>query len=236
MRLTIPKALEAPTIDGKPLAIQAANEPQNVKVREHEAQWSGQLTAGGWKITTRAEMDYDGYVLYRLRLEPKGRQKVDAMRLVIPLRPEEATHLHAAGGVWMRGAVSSIALPRKAGRLWSSLNTGSPDIRALRVGSFKPYVWVGGAHRGLAFMADSDEGWANDGQQFYVGENRRNYIGGHGSAPFPLNDREDWNLNATHKVPWERKMSYTGNGTDVTITTDIKDHNYRLLRVTYAQE
>jgi len=32
----------------------------------------------------------------------------------------------------------------------------------MTAGSFRPYVWIGNAERGLAFMADNDQGWVPD--------------------------------------------------------------------------
>ena len=35
----------------------------------------------------------------------------------------------------------------------------------MTVGDFKPYVWIGGPNRGLAFMADNDRGWVPDDEK-----------------------------------------------------------------------
>jgi hypothetical protein len=94
------------------------------------------------------------------------------LRLVVPFAPGRATHLHAAGGEWFRSSVASIALsPTNAGVLWHSAQRYGGGIKpyaedfgknVMTVGSFRPYVWVGDAQRGLAFMADNDHGWVPD--------------------------------------------------------------------------
>jgi len=145
---------------------------QDIEVAPHEARWRGELTGKGWQITTRCRMEYDGYVEHRLTIAPQGEQRVDGVRLVIPLVPEEATHLHAAAGDWFRAAVSAIALggdhvPWHSGRshgLQVEPHTESWG-RLMMAGDFKPYVWVGGANRGLAFMADNDRGWVPDDER-----------------------------------------------------------------------
>jgi hypothetical protein len=115
-------------------------------------------------------MEYDGYTQYRIQLASQGKQRADRIRLVIPLKPEDATHLHAAGGEWFRKTVSSIALGKGNGVLWHSGQNCWRDIKPvnenfgafLTAGNFRPYVWVGNDKRGIAFMADNDQGWVPD--------------------------------------------------------------------------
>lgn len=158
------------TSGGKPVALTPAKALSALITSPDEASYRGEAIGQGWKVTTRGQMDYDGYMLYRIKLAPQGKQRADRIRLVIPLKPEEATHLHAAGGEWFRKTVSSIALGPGNGVLWNSKQNCSRDIKPinetfgsfLTTGSFRPYVWIGNATRGLAFMADSDEGWVPD--------------------------------------------------------------------------
>ena len=126
-------------------------------------------------------MEYDGYALHRLRIVPPAAQseianpqsKIDGLRLLISLKPEQATHLHATAGDWFRSSVSSIALPAGAGVLWHSGQSHGMGVtphtenwgRRMTVGDFKPYVWIGGPNRGLAFMADNDRGWVPDDEK-----------------------------------------------------------------------
>ncbi|MCU0982223.1 MAG: DUF6067 family protein, partial [Pirellulaceae bacterium] len=165
--------------DGKTVALAPHGTPSEVKVADHEVSWKGALTGDGWRVETAVALEYDGYALHRLRIVPPPdkseirnlKSKIDSLRLVVPLRPEVATHLHAAGGEWFRATVSSIALGETQGVLWhSGQNCGGGTKRYnedfgkkyMTVGSFRPYVWIGNAERGLAFMADNDQGWVPD--------------------------------------------------------------------------
>ena len=163
---------------GKPVALTAEPAPNHVEVADHEASWKGAVSGNGWRIETGARMEYDGYVEHRVRIVPlelkpetRNLNALTSLRLVIPLKPEVATHLHAVGSEWFRSTVSSIALGSGDGRLWhSGQNSGGSDRprnanygkKLMTVGNFRPYVWVGNIERGLAFMADSDQGWVPD--------------------------------------------------------------------------
>jgi hypothetical protein len=164
---------------GEAVTLVPDREPGNVKVANHEASWAGALSGDGWKIETSVDLHYDGYALHKLRIVPpatslkaetRNLNTLDALRLVIPLKPEYATHLHAAAGEWFRSTVSSIALGKQNGILWHSGQNHGGGVkpygdgfgRLMTAGNFKPYVWVGGAHRGIAFMADNDQGWVPD--------------------------------------------------------------------------
>ena len=147
---------------GKPLSVEPSEKP-NFKAAPHEVNYSGRLAADGWRIDVRGLMEYDGYMLNYVSLKPRGKRAVDRIRLVIPLRPSQATHLHATADD-MRSAVSSMALGAQQGQLWHSGQSRDPNYngRNLTVGNFKPFVWVGNVGRGLAFMADNDRGWVPD--------------------------------------------------------------------------
>jgi hypothetical protein len=62
--------------------------------------------------------------------------------------------------------VTTMAFKPDKGLLWDSSQQRSTAPQAngggLAVGNFKPYVWVGGIKRGIAFMADSDKDWVPD--------------------------------------------------------------------------
>lgn len=169
--LTAPVRLEL-TTDGKLVTLAPEAAPRDVQVADHQASWIGTLTGGGWRIETAVTLEYDGYALHRVHIvPPQPGARVDALRLVVPLKGEYATQLHAVGGgpgQWFRHTVNSLTLdPVKTGRLWhSGQNSGLGDKPsneeygvAQLAGNFRPYVWLGGATRGLAFMADNDKDW-----------------------------------------------------------------------------
>jgi len=158
--------------DGKAVTLAPGAAPRDVQVADHQASWSGALSGGGWRIETAVTLEYDGYALHRVRIvPPQPGARVDALRLVVPLKGEYATQLHAVGGgpgQWFRHTVNSLTLdPARSGRLWhsgqSSVLSDKPVNEEYGVaqlaGNFRPYVWLGGATRGLAFMADNDKDW-----------------------------------------------------------------------------
>jgi hypothetical protein len=164
------------TRDGEPIRLQPEKNLEGVKSADNEVSWNGALEGEGLRIETDVRMDYDGYALHRLRIvsqdagkDEKDLRQVDRIGLVVPLEPKYGTHLHAAAGEWFRSSVSSIPLGDKEGVLWHSGQNHGGGLkphgkfgRLMTVGNFKPYVWVGGANRGIAFMADSDRGWVPD--------------------------------------------------------------------------
>jgi hypothetical protein len=164
--------------DGKNVELTPGSAPTEVKIADHQASWAGVVNGDGWRIETDVTLEYDGYAAHTIRIIPpkaasdgSGTAKADALRLIIPLKPKYAFNLHAIGGGeghWFRAAVNSIPLDRsKTGQLWHSGQMSGGGTKPysdnygkhLLAGNVRPYVWLGGANRGIAFMADSDEGW-----------------------------------------------------------------------------
>ncbi|MCC6580244.1 MAG: hypothetical protein IT440_07355 [Phycisphaeraceae bacterium] len=150
--------------NGKEVVLKPDAKLLDLTEAQHAMTFNGVLKGEGWTVTTRSRLEYDGNIECRIRLEPQGERQVDRIRLRIPLTPAQATHLHAAAGYNMRAATSNIALKPDMGRLWDSGQSAASDYNGLGllVGNFKPFVWVGNACRGLAFMADNDQGWVPD--------------------------------------------------------------------------
>ena len=128
-------------------------------------------TGTGLRVVTTATLEYDGYMGLEIRLQPTGQSTtVTSVSVVIPLMSDQATHLHVAS---QQPTKSGVSMALGAGpALWDSRCVENVDecvapgrqltskvVNPMRVGSFKPYVWVGNAQRGLAFMADNDRGW-----------------------------------------------------------------------------
>lgn len=162
-----------------PALLTAGKTLANIKCDDHEASYTGQQHGANLRITTTGRLEYDGYLQHTIRIAPlHAAARVDALQVIISLHGVEATHLHAAGGEWFRNSVVSIALKPGEGQLWnSSQSYGSAtepspvpfgkkqrawDLADMTVGNFRPYVWIGNAERGLAFMADNDQGWVPD--------------------------------------------------------------------------
>ena len=107
------------------------------------------------RVSAAAEWDIDGMMTWTLTLKP-GRY--GPFSLVIPLREERATLYHAcADGLRSNGAGR---IPSGVGRVWDS--TQARGRRSI-VGSYLPYVWIGGPLRGVAAFGENDRGWIVDG-------------------------------------------------------------------------
>lgn len=89
----------------------------------------------------KATLDYDGCMKVAVELLPSKATTVDGFSLDIPLRPDVAKYLHACSVNW--SDTQSHAIP-SAG--WKS--------------KFMPYLWVGDEDRGLAWFAESNEGFS----------------------------------------------------------------------------
>ena len=103
-------------------------------------EWNGESAA--FRIAARMTADCDGFCWYEIQLSPKQPVKLSALRLELPRREPTARHLHAASFSWK---YTTTGLPEYGGN-WSE--------------RFKPYVWLGNEDRGLAWCAESDEGWS----------------------------------------------------------------------------
>ena len=138
------------TVDGReiPLAGKLSVESSASKVLRR---WTSSIDTAGIVAKTAAEFEYDGQLDWRLTLE---RGKFDALKLVIPLRSAEARLFHAVADTQGRNDAGDI--PSGTGRVWDSRR--APCRRDI-IGTFLPYVWVGGPLRGMSVYADSDKGW-----------------------------------------------------------------------------
>ncbi|MDQ3030694.1 MAG: hypothetical protein M3R09_11865, partial [Actinomycetota bacterium] len=120
------------------------------------AAWSA--LAAGITGATRCQWDYDGVMKCELDLGPAtpAGAAVDAVTLVIPLRDGQAPLMHVSTD-GLRFNYAGKAPPGE-GRVWD----GSKAARNSIVGSYVPYVWVGGTERGLCVFGDNDRGWVTD--------------------------------------------------------------------------
>ena len=102
-------------------------------------EWTGE--SQGFRIRARMTGECDGFCWYEIELAPKQPLKLSSIRLEVPRLAATARYLHTANFNWVH---FSQGLP-EAGGHWS--------------GKFTPYVWLGDEERGLAWCAESDQGW-----------------------------------------------------------------------------
>lgn len=155
--LKAPMRLEA-TFGGKVSSAQGQKGPGQSKVLVQkptevvtEAKWQ----AGALKGSTRNEWDYDGVVKTTFTLAPPT-AKVDRLTLVIPLDNAETPLMHAV----TFGGDYNYSGEIKAGNgvVWKSADAPGNAF----IGTYVPYLWVGGAERGFAVFGENDAGWITD--------------------------------------------------------------------------
>lgn len=140
-----------------------------------EAAWS----AGPLRGRTSFQFDYDGVMRTTLHLEPGG-ARLEAMRLVIPMKTSEVRLMHpvtdllrfhyagripdGSGTLWdydgKRREVryTETGKPGADGKVWDSRHVGRHQLPA----PFVPYIWLGGPERGICWFAENDRDWSVD--------------------------------------------------------------------------
>ncbi len=109
---------------------------------------------------TVSEMEYDGTMKVTMEFSPPAEAdknlSIDGMSLVIPMNDKLAPLMHSCGD-GLRINYAGI-VPAGEGVVWSSDKASRQQI----LGTFLPYVWVGGEERGLCWFAASDKDWVLD--------------------------------------------------------------------------
>ncbi len=149
-------------IDGKeqvvPLGKATITEAKDWRVR-----FKGAADGAGLHLEATGWVEQDGMVYVDLAYSPLGAKsvKVDSMRIEYPISAESARSLLCVGPGANFSSKTTMVLPDKQGRLWSTLDTGRTGC-GMKIGSFYPSVWIGSEQRGLLWWADNDQGWVQD--------------------------------------------------------------------------
>ncbi|MDP6359778.1 MAG: DUF6067 family protein, partial [Planctomycetota bacterium] len=112
-----------------------------------ESEWS----AGPLNARMQTTWDYDGMMLIKLKIRSDG-ETVNRLSFRIPVKEPEARYMHSVGDGLRHNFAGFV--PRGEGVVWDSSKANKLNI----IGAFFPYVWVGGAERGVCFFADTDRG------------------------------------------------------------------------------
>ena len=158
--LARPIHLVAQTADGQTLVSRPAP-LKAVSLRDFRAVAQAQSSLGEIQITTRVTVEFDGMYKVEMKLDPRAAVKLRSLRLVVPLKNASAHYLHACGEGIRSGYYYGFLPKEKQGRLWDSTQVTS---QPMAVGSFIPYVWIGNPKGGLAWFANSDQGWVPNDQ------------------------------------------------------------------------
>jgi hypothetical protein len=102
-------------------------------------EWTGETPQLSIRSTMTGECD--GLMWYKIVLTPKKPLKLSSLRLTIPRIADTARYLH------------------RANFAWPGYSRGLKEIGGSWHEGFMPYVWLGDEQRGLAWCAESDQGW-----------------------------------------------------------------------------
>ncbi len=102
-------------------------------------EWSGETAELTIKSTMTGECD--GLMWYDILLTPKKPLTLRSLRLEIARTADTARYLH------------------RANFAWPGFSRGLKELGGSWHQEFAPYVWLGDEERGLAWCAESDEGW-----------------------------------------------------------------------------
>lgn len=181
-----------------------------------ESRWS----QGPVSARVLSEFDVDGMMRVTLDIQPRGQEPVERLDLFIPLREEIAKLMHVCGDGLRFNYAGEV--PKGEGVVWDSRKASRLEI----AGTFIPYIWLGDEERGIAWFADSDDGWILDDKKPAlelirrkgVVELRVHFINKHGPLPGPR--RIVFGLQATPTKPmmakpsWRRINSLVGKAPD----------------------
>jgi hypothetical protein len=107
------------------------------------ARHAASAEGGGLAVRTESTLEYDGMLWTDLTLTPARPLALTGLTLHIPLRAANAIYVHHVRPSWLED---------NAGRL--------PD-QGYEAPAFQPFLWLGDDDRGLAWFAESDQGWSN---------------------------------------------------------------------------
>ncbi|MDQ2798538.1 MAG: DUF6067 family protein, partial [Armatimonadota bacterium] len=146
MRLEVRRGGKLQSVTGK-LRFQSAKPTTVVAVSD----WK----AGALQGRTTGEFDYDGCMKVTLDLPP-SKTPIDSLDLVVPLKDSLFTLMHACG----EGLRSNYGgfVPKGEGIVWTSADASRDQL----LGTFLPYLFVGGPERGLVWFASNDRDWVVD--------------------------------------------------------------------------
>jgi len=106
-----------------------------------KAVWRYRGTAAGVQLDSRAQVEFDGMIRVDLRIGARG-TSLDDLTLEIPIKAEHAKYIHYSAVNWGGSDAGGTG-----GETWQWNSR------------FMPYVWLGDEERGLAWFAESDDGW-----------------------------------------------------------------------------
>lgn len=119
---------------------------------------TGSAQADSVTLHSESFMEYDGFYWNKITLKNPQKTVIDKVTLVIPFRKEQAELFHAV----VDGIRANPAgrIPDGKGEVWngSGLRRMAVFGRLNLHPQFVPYIWIGGAEKGLSFFMNSSYG------------------------------------------------------------------------------
>ncbi len=110
---------------------------------------------GEIRVQSDVQVEFDGLYKVSMTLEPKQPTTLESLKVVLPLDEAMADYIHASAAL-IRAGFFYGPMPEGKGKIWDCKILGDATMTK---GSFIPYIWIGSPAGGLAWFADSDEGW-----------------------------------------------------------------------------
>jgi hypothetical protein len=165
------------------------------------------------------EAEFDGFMKYTLRLEPRGAASLDRLVLEVPLKAELATHYHHG----------PLGTPAGYAELKVHKGYGAVPKEGLAL-PFTSTIWLGNDDVGFNWVAESDQWWtSNDAKQAVTVRRqdgatvlRVNFV----ERPSPLREpvKFEWAILATPVKPMNEELlrqlrfAQSGWGLDKSLT------------------
>jgi hypothetical protein len=126
-------------------------------VKDHAAVYEGTGMHPGVRIENRTITEFDGCMRVEMDLLPtEGQEQIKSLWVEVPLRDSHMPLYHVSTTALRVNPAGDT--PEGEGLIWDTRDF--PD-GAWPTG-FRPYIWLGGAERGLCWFADNDRDWVVD--------------------------------------------------------------------------
>ena len=114
-------------------------------------------------LNTTSSIEEDGCMKVVMQITPgKTNEAVRRLTVNIPLKDELMPLWHVLSQIRSNPAGKT---PQGDGVIWDSAKMGNGPT----LGTFLPYIWLGGSERGMVWFANNDKGWSlNDDQPTQV--------------------------------------------------------------------
>ena len=144
------------TIDGQSHNAKTG-QPALLDYADDEVRFQCTSSCGQLVLDSLVTIEYDGLFKVDLTLRAEEPVRADTLDLLIPIRADVATMMHAMSD-GSRYTVFTGPLPDQQGQLWSAAALRTSEWPS----NFCTYVFLGNHLRGLCWFTENDRGWSWD--------------------------------------------------------------------------